>query len=65
MYNSKITGRLQEMIQGSYVENNGVEYTTDRDGSMIRVERPTFQTKAAREGLKAVETVEEGWDNSY
>lgn len=61
MYNSKITGRLQEMIQGSYVDNNGVEYTTDRDGCMVRVERPTFQTKAAREGLNKVE-VSEGWD---
>jgi len=49
MYGIKQIGRLQEMIEGSYKESHGVEYTVDKDGSMIRIDRKRYQVKAARD----------------
>ncbi len=52
MFNTKTIGRLNELVDGGYKDSQGVEYKVDRDGCMIRVERPRYQVKAARNSVE-------------
>lgn len=51
MYNTKTQSRLQEMIEGSFIDSDNVKYTVDRNGCMIRVERARPQVTAAHQSL--------------
>jgi len=51
-------GRVLEMFQGSYSDKNN-EWVVDRDGSMIRLERPIVaQTRIAIESANVINNVE-------
>jgi len=48
MYNSKVTGRLNEIINSGY--SDGVDFwDVDRDGSLVKRERPQYQVQTARD----------------
>ena len=52
MYNTKTVGRFQELLDGGFNDSDNVEYKVDRDGCMIRVERPRYQVQAARNSVE-------------
>ena len=50
-YDTKTIGRYIELIEGSYHNNEGVSYTVNSQGEMIRVEKPKYQVKATRQSV--------------
>ena len=51
MYGTKAHARFQELVDGSFIESDNVEYIVDRDGCMVRLERSHPQVEAARKSL--------------
>ena len=47
-----MTGRFQEIVEGSYHESDGTYWTVDRDGTMVRKERSNYQVRAARKSVE-------------